>query len=126
MYIVTATQPDIMFAVSALAQFMQDPAKMHWEAMKCVIRYLKGKRDLELTYGATSTGIVRYTDADHASQYHRHSILGYTFLINRGMVSWSSKKQLIMALSMTEAEYMATTHAAKEALWLCLFLGEIM
>ena len=113
MYMATATQPDIMFAVLALAQFAQDPAKMHWEAAKRVIRYLKGMRDLELTYGAASTGIVGYTDADHASQYHCHSILGYTFLINGGTVSWSSKKKSIVALSMTEVEYMAATHATK-------------
>ena len=125
MYVATATQPDIAFAVSALAQFAQDPARPHWEAAKCVIRYLKGTRHLELIYGATNTGIFRYTDADHASQYHQHSILGYAFLINGGVVSWSSKKQSIVALSMTEVEYVAATHAAKEALWLCSFLGEI-
>jgi len=126
MYVATATRPDIMFAVLALAQFTQDPAKAHWEAAKHVIRYLKGTSNLELTYGAARTGIVRYTDADHASQYHRHSISGYTFLINGDAVSCSSKKQSIVALSTTEAEYMAATHTVKEALWLHSFLGEIM
>jgi len=74
MYMATATQPDIMFTFSVLAQFMQDPARPHWEAAKHVIRYLKGMRDLELTYGATNTGITGYTDTNHASQYHQHSI----------------------------------------------------
>ena len=105
---------------------VHNPAKLHWEAAKRVVRYLKGTKDLELTYGVTDTGIVGYTDADHASQYHRHSISGYAFLINGGEVSWSSKRQPIVALSTTEAEYVATAHLVKEVLWLRAFLGEIM
>ena len=89
------------------------------------MRYLKGTKDLELTYGVSDTGIVGYTDSDHASQYHRHSISGYAFLINGGAVSWSLKKQLVMALFTTEAEYIATAHSVKEALWLWAFMGEI-
>jgi len=83
-------------------------------------------RDLGLTYGMSNDRIIRYTDANHASQYHQHSILGYTFLINGGAVSWSSKKQPLVVLSTTEAEYIATTHATKEALWLRAFLGEVV
>ena len=104
---------------------MQNPAKLHWEATKRIVRYLKGTKDLELTYGVTDTGIIGYTNADHASQYHRHSISGYAFLINGGAVSWSSKWQPIVALSTTEAEYVATAHSVKEVLWLWAFLGEI-
>ena len=82
-------------------------------------------KDLELTYGAMDTGIIGYTNANHASQYHQHSISGYAFLINGGMVSWSSKKQLVVALSTSEAEYVAAAHLVKEILWLWTFLGEI-
>jgi len=73
----------------------------------------------------TDTGIIGYTDANHASQYHRHSISGYVFLVNGGMASWSSKRQPIVALSTTEAEYVAAAHSVKEVLWLQAFLGEI-
>jgi len=55
----------------------------------------------------------------------RKAIFGYAFLLNGGAVLWSSKKQDIIVLSTTEAEYMATTHAAKEALWLQSMIGEI-
>jgi len=118
MYAATATQPDITFVVLALTQFSHRPSKPHWEATKHVIRYLKGTKDLELTYGTSNDRIIRYTDTDHASQYHQHLILGYTFLIDGGVVSWSSKKQPLVALSTTEAEYIAAAHAVKEALWL--------
>jgi len=70
MYAATATQPDIAFVVSALTQFSQKPTKPHWEAAKHVVRYLKGTRDLELIYSMNRDGIVGYTNADHASQYH--------------------------------------------------------
>jgi len=125
LYAATLTRPDIAFAVSALAQFAQRPARPHWEATKRIMRYLKATRELGLTYGASNDGIVGYTDADHASQYHRHSISGYAFLINGGAISWSSKKQPLVALSTTEAEYIAVAHATKEALCLRAFLGEI-
>ena len=66
-----------------------------------------------------------YTDADFASQEHRHSVSGYAFLMHGGAVSWSSKTQAIIALSSTEAEYIANTHTAKEAKWLAMLLSEI-
>ena len=59
-----------------------------------------------------------YTDADWGSGEDRKSIRGYTFLLNRAAVSWNSKKQSTMALSSTEAEYIALTQAAKESIWL--------
>ena len=65
---------------------------------------------------------VGYSDADWATdQTDCHSISGYTFFMFSGLVSWSSSKQKATALSSTEAEYMAITHAAKEALWIRLF-----
>src|SRR5215471_9169572 len=68
--------------------------------------------------------LVGYSDADWASQLDRHSISGYAYLIGGGAISWSSKKQPVVALSSTEAEFIARTHAAKEAQWLRNLLGE--
>jgi len=126
MYVAMATRPDIIFATSILGQFAQAPTKTHWEAAKWVVRYLKTTRNFELTYNATNEAMIGYSDADHASQLHRHSISGYAFLLGGGAVAWSSKKQPIVALSTTEAEYIAATHAMKEAMWLRTFIGEIM
>ena len=125
MYATTATQPDITFATSMLAQFAQNPTQVHWEATKRVVRYLKTTRDLELTYGTRDMTTMGYSDADHTLQLHRHSISGYAFLIGGGAVVWSSKKQPIIALSMMEAKYISATHATKEAMWLHTFMGEI-
>jgi len=59
--------------------------------------------------------LIGYTDAEGASQPHCHVISGYTFLLEGGAVSWSSKKQSLVMASITEAEYVAATHAVKEA-----------
>ena len=62
--------------------------------------------------------LTGYTDADGSMSEDRHAISGYAFLIHGGAVSWSANRQEIIALSTTEAEYVAITHATKEALWL--------
>jgi len=118
--------PDISFAVLFLEQFMQNPGMLHWEAVKWVFRYLKGTKGMCLIIGGLKGGLEAYSDADWASQVHQHSISGYVFTIDGGAVSWSSKKQPIIALSTTKAKYIAATHAAKEALWLHTFLAEIV
>src|SRR5882724_8222535 len=123
MYAAMAMRPDIAFATSILAQFNQNPARVHWEAAKQVVRYLKTMCNLELTYTGNDPTIIGYSDADHASQTHQHSISGYVFHIGGGVVTWSSKKQPVVTLSTMEAEYIVAAHATKEAVWLCALEG---
>ena len=125
MYMSQGTCPNISFAVSFLGQFMENPGRPHWEAVKQVFCYLKGMKDVHLVIGGMQTGLKVFSDADWASQDHCHSMLEYIFMTDGGAMSWSSKKQLIVTLSMMEAEYITAMHTAKEALWLCTFLAEI-
>lgn len=125
MYASVATRPDITHAVSALSRFLDNPGSTHWEAVKRVFRYLAGTRTFALTYGGETQDLIGYTDADGASEEHRHAISGYAFLIDRGAISWYSCKQEIVTLSTAEAEYIATTHAAKEAIWLRRLIFEL-
>ena len=125
MYASVATRPDITFAVSTLSQFLDNPGDAHWEAVKRIFRYLSGTKGLELTYGGDRHDLVSYTDADGATQDHRRAISGHVFLIDGGAVSWSSRKQELVTLSTAEAEYVAATHAAKEALWLRRLIHEL-
>jgi hypothetical protein len=122
MYAALGTRPDIAFAISLLSQFMQNPGHLHWEAVKRVLRYLKGTRDKWLVFGDRqndSQGTLEgFADADWGLQEHRHSISGYLFTIDGGVILWSLKKQSIVALSTTEAEYIAVTHTTKEAFWI--------
>jgi hypothetical protein len=125
MWAAVGTRPDIAFAVGTLSQFLENPGEAHWEAAKRVFRYLQGTKEWRLVYGGEQSGLEGFSDADGMSQEHRRAISGYAFLIDGGAVSWSSKKQELVVLSTTEAEYVAMTHATKEALWLRRFIGEI-
>jgi len=116
MYTTVATRPNITFAVSTLSQFLDNPGDMHWKAVKCIIQYLSGTRGATLTYGEDRHDLIGFTDTDGATQEHRHAISRHVFLIDGGAVSWSSRKQELVTLSTAEAEYVATMHAAKEAL----------
>ena len=123
---VVVSRPDAAYAVGILSQFIQNPGPAHWEGLKRVINYLGSTKDLWLTFGGRKETLVEgYCDADWAGQKHRHSISGFSFHYGVGAISWSSKKQNIVALSSTEAEYVAQTHAAKEAMWLRSFVSEI-
>ena len=116
MYLAVATHPNIAFTVSILSRFLDNPGDMHWQAVKRIYRYLKPTKDLQLTYGSERHDLEGYTDADGGSQEDRHTISGYSFLIDGGAISWSAKRQELVTLSTAEAEYVAATHAAKEAL----------
>ena len=124
-YCAVATRPDIAFPVSLLAQFLENPGRVHWEAVKRVFCYLLGTKHWKLTYGTTDNGFEGFTDADGSSQEHRNAISGYVFLMNGGAISWSSKKQSLVTLSTAESEYVTATYTAKEALWLCHIIGEV-
>jgi len=125
MYAAMGTRPDIAFATSTVAQFFENPGQAHWEAVKRIFRYLKGTRDLSLVYGGKREDLQGWVDADGASQEHRRAIPGYVFMVDDGAILWSSKKQELVTLSTTEAEYVAATHAAKEGMWLCTLFGEV-
>ena len=127
MYAAVGTRPDIAFAVQTLSQFSSRPSNTHWTAVKHVFRYLKGTTDVGITYsGNTNLELIGFSDADWAqSQADRRSVSGYAFKLADGTVSWSSKKQPTVALSTMEAEYIALSHAAKEAIWLRRLLTEL-
>ena len=125
-WIAVGSRPDIAFVVGQLAQYLENPGRVHWEAAKRVMRYLKSTKETKLVYGASGkSGLRSFTDADGASQDHRRAISGFVVLIDGGAVSWSSKKQELVTLSTMEAEYVAATHAAKELVWFRRLLGEI-
>ena len=115
-----------MFAVGILSQFIQNPGNTHWEALKWAMVYLGATTDLWLTFGRWSQKLVEgFCDSDYVNQQDRHSIAGFAYNFGQGAISWSSRKQQIIALSTVKAEYIAQAHAAKEALWLRTFVSEI-
>ena len=79
-----------------------------------------------LTYGRDEHGLQGHMDVDGASQEHCRAISRYCFSINGGAISWGSKKQELVTLSTAEAEYVAVTHASKEAIWLHRLIGDLL
>lgn len=127
MYIAVCTRPDIVHAASLLSQFNNCHSDIHWKAAKRVLRYLKGTIDYNIVYEKSSLSITGYIDADWASdQLDRRSYTGYVFKIGNSAVSWESRKQRTVALSSTEAEYMALCEGAKEAQFFRSFLYECL
>jgi hypothetical protein len=125
MYASLGTRPDITFAVSRLSKYLQNPGQAHWDAAKRVFRYLKGTSHFRLTYGERDEDLTGWVDADGSQEEDRRAITGYAFLIDGGAVSWNLKQQELVVLSTTEGEYVAATHASKEALWLRSFTSEV-
>lgn len=125
MYATIRMQPDITFTITTLSQYLQNPGHAHWEQAKCIIHYLKGIHDFKLKFGP-SGGVEGFTDASWSNDIDNcHSICGYVFMLNGGAISWSSKKQSIVALSSTKAEYIGIMHVAKEVTWIHHLLSEL-
>jgi hypothetical protein len=125
MYASLGMRPDITYAVQVLSKFSKNPGEAHWDAVKRVFHYLKGTRDLWLTYGSIGEELAGFTDADGNMAEDRHATSGYAFIVNGGAVSWSAKSQEIVMLSTTESKYVGATHAAKEALWLRSLITQV-
>lgn len=119
MYLMLCTRPDIAYAISQLSRFAANPTENHKGAVKRVFRYLAGTRNWGLVFDTSQTGgLLGFTDANWGRDNDKRSTGGYVFTVFGTAVSWSSKRQATVALSSCEAEYMAETEAAKEAIWL--------
>uniref|UniRef100_A0A2N9GSE2 CCHC-type domain-containing protein n=1 Tax=Fagus sylvatica TaxID=28930 RepID=A0A2N9GSE2_FAGSY len=121
MYAMVCTRPDLAHAVSTVSRYMANPGREHWNAVKWIFRYLKGTAEHGILFSRQlgTNSVVGYVDADYAGEVDdRRSTTSYVFTLSGGPICWKSTLQSIVAMSTTEAEYMAVAEAAKEALWL--------
>ena len=126
MYAMLCTRPDVSYALSMTSRYQSDPGESHWTAVKNILKYLRRTKDVCLSYGGLDSQLVvtGYTDASFQSDLDDfRSQSGYVFYLNGGVVSWRSSKQSTVADSTTEAEYIAASDAAKEAVWMKKFLS---
>ncbi|GJW43461.1 putative ribonuclease H-like domain-containing protein [Tanacetum coccineum] len=116
----TASRPDIMFAVCACSRFQVTPKTSHLSAVKRIFRYLKGKPKLGLWYPRVSSfDLEAYSDSDYAgANLDRKSTTGGCQFLGRRLISWQCKKQTIVATSTTEAEYVAAASCCGQVLWI--------
>nr|GEW52822.1 retrovirus-related Pol polyprotein from transposon TNT 1-94 [Tanacetum cinerariifolium] len=121
MYLMVRTRPDITYVVSIVSRYLANPCKNHWEAVKWILKYLKGTADVGLAYDRDHGKYVDvdgFVDADYAKDPDKgRSITGYVFMVHGCVVSWKATLQHIVALSTTEAVYMTLTEVVKESIW---------
>ncbi|GJR03529.1 hypothetical protein Tco_0526513 [Tanacetum coccineum] len=116
----SASRPDIVFAVCMCARYQAKPTEMHLTAIKRIFRYLKGTIHMGLWYPKDSGFELKaFADADYAGCHDtRRSTSGSAQFLGHRLVSWSSKKQKSTAISTTEAEYIALSGCCAQILWM--------
>ncbi|CAL5343355.1 unnamed protein product [Camellia sinensis] len=105
----TATRPNIMHAASVISRYMECPTEIHLLATKRIFRYCRGTKEFGLFYKkGEKSDLYGFTDNDYAGDSDdQKSTSGYVFMMGTRAVSWSSRKQSIVTLSTTEAEFVA-------------------
>jgi hypothetical protein len=123
LYCATHTRPDVAYAVGMLCRCMARPTEKLIKDAEHVLRYLHASKRIGLRYSASDHKLHGMSDADWSVEY---STMGYVFLMMKAAISWSSKKQASVALSTCEAEIMAASEAAKEAVHLTSLHEEVV
>lgn len=123
----TVTRPDIMYSVCLISRFMSNPMETHMLAAKRILRYIQATVDFGIFYKRECRNeLMAYTDSDYAGDLDdRKSTSGYVFKLSGGAVAWASKKQPIVTLSSTEAEYVAAASCACQSIWMQRILKKI-
>nr|GEY84560.1 hypothetical protein [Tanacetum cinerariifolium] len=116
----TASRPDIMFAMSACSRHQVTPLTSHLNAVKKIFKYLKGHPNLGLWYPRYSPfQLEAYSDSDYAGSHgDRKSTTGGCQFLGRSLISWQCKKQTVVATSSTEAKYVAAASCCGQVLWI--------
>ncbi|WJX64387.1 hypothetical protein P8452_49170 [Trifolium repens] len=129
MYGMVCSRPDLSYAISVVSRFMANPGQVHWQALKWVLRYLNGSLKGGLKYKKIDPGkdaLEGYVDADYAGNVDtRKSLSGFVFTLFGTAVTWKANQQSVVALSTTQAEYIALVEGVKEAIWLKGMIGEM-
>jgi hypothetical protein len=124
-----ACRPDITYATNVLSRFIQNPGRLHWNALIHLVRYIVGTKSIGITYYRDAPGglnPITFTDSDYAACIDsRRSTTGVVTIMAGGPTFWMSKRQDVVALSTTEAEYIALAKGAQQARWTHHFLSEI-
>ncbi|XP_056848947.1 secreted RxLR effector protein 161-like [Raphanus sativus] len=120
MYAMVGSRPDLAYAVGMGCRYMSQPGREHWSAVKWIMRYIRGALKVNLSFKKGEDFKIRgYCDSDYATDRDcSRSITGYIYTVGGNTVSWRSSLQKVVALSTTEAEYMALSDAVREGIWL--------
>jgi hypothetical protein len=120
-FIVNAMRPNIAYAVNRLVSYTTNPSLQHVGVLKHILRYLAGTKAYGIVYKALPeqpSFFFGYADVSYGNADNRRLISRYVFLARNGAITWSSRKQVSIMLSSTEAEYIGLSEAGQEACWL--------
>ena len=126
MYTMICTRLDIAYVVGVVSRFLSNPGKEHWNVVKWILRYLKETAKWCLCFVNGDSMLLGYADENMAGDVNsRKSTSGYLITFVGGAVSWQSKLQKYIALSIIEVEYITAAEAFKERLWMKKFLNDL-
>jgi hypothetical protein len=122
------TRSDLAFSVGYVSRFMQRPTTEHQQVVKRIIRYVAGTLDHGLYYPRCpgEAHLVGYSDSDHTSDIDTSKSTSGILFFGKCLVSWQSVKQQVVALFSCEAEYITTSTASTQALWLVRLLSDLL
>ena len=125
-YAMLCTRLDIAYAVRVVSKYMSNLDKTHYEAMKWIMRYLRGTSNTCLCFGTSDLKLEGFVDANLVGDiYSRKNTTSFVFILGCTVMSWDSNLQKVVALSTTKAEYVAMIEEAKEMIWLQTFMKEL-
>nr|GFA75122.1 ribonuclease H-like domain, reverse transcriptase, RNA-dependent DNA polymerase [Tanacetum cinerariifolium] len=121
------TRPDLSYSLGLLSHFMQEPKDQHMKSIKQVLRYVKGTNDYRITYKHNRGNTIQgFSDSSYGvNTQEGKGTTGIIFYYGDSPISWSTQKQATVALSSCESEFIATTTAATQALWLKRLLSRL-
>ena len=130
LYLSVCTRPDIEQSVNTVSKFCNNPGKKHWEAVKRILRYLKGTPDYGIRYTREGNEdgwlLVCYVDADFAACLDtRRSRTGFVLFYAGAPVCWGTRGQGAVSTSTAEAEYVALSTSSNDVKWIRQLLGEL-
>jgi hypothetical protein len=125
------TRPDLAYTVGYMSRYMEEPREEHLTAVKCILPYITGTMNWGVTYTPGERGeepcLMSFSDSDMAGdQDDRKSTSGMVYFISNNPITWQTSKQKVVALSTCEAEYVAASAAACQAVWLAQLMGELL
>ncbi|GAU45181.1 hypothetical protein TSUD_178740 [Trifolium subterraneum] len=124
-----ATRPDLTYSVCLATRYMERPTEMHYATVKRILGYVKGTLNYGICYKVNNEdklNLIGWTDSDYAGDYDDwKSTSGYVFTIGTGAISWSSKKQPIVTISTTKAEFVSASACACQGIWLRSILNQL-
>lgn len=129
LYLSSKTRPDLAYGVIFTSRYIEKPTQERINDVKHLLKYLREniEQGIEYKYNENRTLLQAYCDADFAGDPEtRKSTTGYVIYYAGGPISWCSRKQTVIALSRTKAEYIAAADCCKKLMYLKGMLGKML